>query len=169
MRQHAPLPLVGLALLLGAACVSGVRPVPGRDPDTGPRPRLGTSRGGVGTTPLNPGSREPVVRGQPVDDGTGLVERRVCRSGARPTGWIAVAYQRTNGDECPARTGNASGGIAVLDRISHLHIGAMLDVCADQQVPTDWVDDHAVDVDAGQCPGAGPNGVSATRRIRRVR
>jgi hypothetical protein len=97
-------------------------------------------------------------------------ERRVCRSGSRPSGWIAVAYVPGNG-ECPAHAGGDSVyTAAILARYADRPRDTRLDVCADERIPPGWlVEETGVSDVNGSCPGASRNGGSATRRIRRAR
>jgi len=95
--------------------------------------------------------------------------RRVCRTGSRPSGWIAVAYVTAGEGDCPAvARSDSSASVAVLTYYADLPLQAVLDVCADEPVPKGWtVDDTAADAN-DSCPGVARNGTS-TYRIRRVR
>ena len=95
--------------------------------------------------------------------------RRVCRTGARPRGWIAVAYVSSGEGDCPALVkSDSSVTVAVLAYYADRAVDAVLDVCADEPVPRGWaVEDSAAD-GSDSCPGVTRNG-SSTYRIRRVR
>lgn len=95
-------------------------------------------------------------------------QRRVCRSGNRPRGWIAVAYVLGAGD-CPLHVGRDTVyTAAVLTRYAGLPIGSLLDVCADEHVPAGWTREAPDPENVGDsCPGSTRNGGSATYRIRR--
>jgi len=168
--------IVSLAVV--AACGSvGVRP---RASATGGTGGTGGTLGPRGTItphgPIDPaaggdlgGQGVPAARGR---DGARVVadERRVCRGGSRPRGWIAVAYVPGNG-ECPAHAGGDSVyTAAILARYADRPRDTILDVCADERLPSGWVVEQAGVSDVnGSCPGASRNGGSETRRIRRAR
>jgi hypothetical protein len=176
-------PLATATLLVVTACGAtlGARAgSPGGTAGTGSSRGPGDALTGRSVSPRGPvdpsaggdlgGQGVPVAaRG---NDGSHAVadERRVCRSGSRPSGWVAVAYVSGNG-QCPARSGSDSAFSAVvLARYTVLPVHATLDVCADERVPQGWVVDGTQPGDVSEsCPGAGPNGGSATRRIRRAR
>ena len=174
MRHRSLLAAAALLAACSSLQPSGVRVRGDRGgaPDV---PRLGGSPDGTaptlgGTTPGRGDLQGTAARP------TTAATRRVCRGGAWPSGWIAVGYEAGAKDECPkggpkesAQDGATEAPrVAVLARYTGQPVGATLDVCADQHVPIDWLDVHE-EADAGQCPGAGPNGASATRRIRRAR
>ena len=95
--------------------------------------------------------------------------RTVCRTDARPRGWIAVAYVAADGDCSKLARGDLVPMAAVLTRYADLAVNAVLEVCADQNVPRGWVTDPTPSGDANDsCPGGASDG-STTRRIRRVR
>ena len=95
--------------------------------------------------------------------------RRVCRTGSRPSGWIAVAYVSAGEGDCPALAkSDSSATVAVLTYHIDLPIDAVLDVCADEPAPRGWTIDDAVADATGNCPGVERKG-SSTYRIRRVR
>ena len=96
--------------------------------------------------------------------------RRVCRVTGWPANWVATAYESAAG-ECPLATGSDSTGVAaVIVRLDVQPVGATLDVCADQAVPRGWVPVTLNGAEIShRCPGAGPDGGSAVRRIRRMR
>lgn len=95
--------------------------------------------------------------------------RRVCRSDARPAGWIAIAYV---GDEGACRTrapGDSMPMAAILTRYEVLAPETVLEVCADERIPRGWTWARTPSADASDsCPGAEREGGSTTRRIRRL-
>ena len=94
--------------------------------------------------------------------------RRICRMSTRPNGWIAVAY--VAGDGCAARSSaDSSYSIAVLTRYGDVPVDAVLEVCADERNPADWVPDHTHATPSDACPGAKGDAGSTTRYIRRLR
>ena len=117
------------------------------------------------------GSRTPVSLGSSgKTHASSLDTRRVCRSGPRPSGWIAISYE-TSASECP-RVGDAGGrddyNVATIARYDTQPLGQTIEVCADQSTPTGWTDDHDDDRVGDACPGASKDGTSATKVIRRV-
>ena len=135
------------------------------------RPRAG--KGGV--APVG----GPGARGFPRPDSGGVgrindphssLIRRVCRASGWSRDWIATAYEEAAGG-CPRRTGADSSAVAaILIRLDAQPIGAVLDVCADQTTPGDWIAERPESSEVSQrCPGAGRDGASAMKRIRRVR
>jgi hypothetical protein len=154
-----------IAVLLVAGCAAlqpAVSPRVATSPST--RPTIGDA------SPFDP-THDPGRTDVPptVPRATGSAQRRICRTSAWPTGWIAVAYEAASGDECPQKSGHDEHPVAILVRYAEQPRDATLDVCADQHVPYDWEDMRIADADVGQCPGAASNGGSATKRIRRVR
>lgn len=96
--------------------------------------------------------------------------RRVCRTGSRPRGWIAVAYVSAGEGDCPALSKSDSGAtatVAVLTHHADLPLDTELDVCADEPTPRGWIKHDTVADASDACPGAERNG-SSTYRIRRV-
>lgn len=163
-----PLPLAAAALLVGCAALQpssvGIR---GGRSTSGARPRVGDLPNDPAAGPTADPSRADVPAG-PRRTTAAATTRRICRSGSRPAGWIAVAYEAESGDECPrAGTTASEHPIAVYVRYAGQPVQTTLEICADQPIPFEWVDDGAVD--SGQCPGAGPDGASAMKRIRKVR
>jgi hypothetical protein len=80
-----------------------------------------------------------------------------------------VAYVSANEGDCPALARSDSGvTVAVLTYYADRPRDAVLDVCADEPVPSGWVIDDAVADASDSCPGVERNG-SSTLRIRRVR
>jgi hypothetical protein len=181
-RPFTAAAVTALAVLTACALPS-VKP---RLSDTG-----GRSTGGAASGPSSTPAAGTLVPRGPVDpaaggdlggqgvataargrDGARVVadQRRVCRSGSRPTGWIAVAYVPGNG-ECPAHAGGDSvSTAAILARYGDRPRDTILDVCADERLPSGWVvEDAGVSDVNGSCPGASRNGGSETRRIRRAR
>ena len=180
-------PITAVAIMSLAALAACAMPtVKPRLSDTGGRATGGTTSGPSST----PGAGTFAPRG-PVDPAAGgdlggqgaataargrngarvvADERRVCRSGSRPTGWIAVAYVSGNG-ECPAHAGGDSVyTAAIVARYADRPRDTILDVCADERLPSGWVVEQAGVSDVnGSCPGASRNGGSETRRIRRAR
>ena len=95
--------------------------------------------------------------------------RRVCRTGSRPSGWIAVAYVSAGEGDCPAvARSDSSATVAVLTYYADLPLEAVLDVCADEPAPKGWTVDDALADASDSCHGVERNG-SSTYRIRRVR
>ena len=145
------------------------------------RPRVSTTNGGRGGPRLGPSAGEASTRGgigtrgDPVGapaataGRAGVDSRRVCRSGARPSGWIAVAYVSAVEGECRVRaTSDSNSTAAILTYYADRPVAALLDVCADEPVPRGWVIDEAAADASDACPGVDRNG-SSTHRIRRVR
>jgi hypothetical protein len=158
--------LVSLAasLFVCAACstISGVR-VHGRVP--GDQPRLGgvpRDTSGVGLS--TPGGAA-LTTGR--THSAAFETRRICRGGAWPSGWIAIAYESSS-NECPRSTDRESYNVATIARYETQSIGQTLEVCADQSVPHGWTIEPNDEVRGDACPGAGKDGASATRLIRRV-
>ena len=159
--------VITLAASVLSACTA-VRP---RASTTG----SGSSRGGL-VEPRRPG-RSPGgsdigERGLPVGTPAAVAGRaagsvrRVCRTGSRPSGWIAVAYVSAGEGDCPARSDSAAT-VAVLTYYPDLPRDAVLDVCADEPVPRNWMKDDTGPDASDSCPGAVKSG-STTKRIRRV-
>src|SRR5688500_8479596 len=135
------------------------------------RPRVGQRAGPTVTSPAIP--REPRADsgsvGSAVSAPNGSM-RRVCRASGWPRDWAATAYEDASG-ECPPTVEKDSSAVAaIIVRLSAQPLGSVLDICADQALPRGWqfipIDDEAV---PQRCPGAGPDGASAIRRIRRMR
>jgi hypothetical protein len=96
--------------------------------------------------------------------------RRVCRTGSRPSGWIAVAYVSAEEGDCPALArSDSSATAAVLTYYADLPLEAGLDVCADEPVPSGWAIDDTVADASESCPGAKKRNGSTTYHMRRVR
>ena len=149
---------------------------------SGFRPRASTStgtRGGVygprrpGNAPSGgdiDGRRLPVGAPAAVAGRAAGGVRRVCRTGSRPRGWIAVAYVSSGEGDCPALSKSDSGATATVAVLTHyvdLPLETVLDVCADEPTPRGWVKDDSVADASDSCPSAERNG-SSTYRIRRV-
>jgi hypothetical protein len=161
---------LALVVALSAAC-SSLQPTvrPRATDNPGVRPGVGVAPGDQVRQPALDPTRPDVPSS--AAHPTTVAQRRVCRSGAWPAGWIAVAYEAASGDECPqgaSGRGDDARSVAVIVRYRDQPMNATLDVCGDQHVPSGWVDEH-MDVDAGQCPGAASDGRSAAKRIRRTR
>src|SRR5687768_5219357 len=111
-----------LALLAG--CGTTVRP----HVSTGGSDRLGGS----------PPSERLGPRPGPDDGSTqrpSSTVDQICRTHAMRSGWIATRYMEAAG-ECPASTDPENPhNAAVIERYSHLPVGATMVVCADQPVP----------------------------------
>lgn len=110
--------------------------------------------------------------GDPATGSAYANERRVCRTGGAPRGWIAVDYV-SGSDECPARArrrgADSAATVAIVVRYDAWPRGTVLEVCADQPVPLTWsYDTEAPAADPGRCPGAARGDRPTTRRIRRV-
>lgn len=157
------------AVVLGAACSTiepTFRPRAGRGNATYPSIADVTPNAGRDTTllgrPRDRATRPPNDRGH-------LDVRRVCRSSVFPRGFIAVGYEGASSD-CPraTATGDSVAAVAVVVRYTTAPVGARLDVCADQAVPSGWslVSDEAPG-DPGACPRATRHG-DTVRRIERV-
>jgi hypothetical protein len=151
-------------LFLNTSCST-----PGRG-DFTVRPRIRQSDPTIGTA-------APIGRGADVDTVSvgsttphGTLVRRVCRTQGWSRDWVATAYENAAG-ECPLGTGSDSTAFAaIIVRVDAHPVGAVLDICADQAVPRGW---EAIQFDEGaevsrRCPGAGRDGASAIRRIRRM-
>ena len=121
-------------------------------------------------------TRIPTERGPESDTATvgtgvahGTLVRRVCRTHGWSRDWVATAYEVAP-RECPLGGGSDSTAYAaVIVRIDRHPMGATLDICADQGAPRGWEFVPLDDAEGSQrCPGAGRDGASAIRRIRRV-
>ena len=99
----------------------------------------------------------------------GTLVRRVCRAQGWSNDWIATAYENASG-ECPrAAESDSTSYAAILVRLDAHPTGTTLEVCADQRVPRGWELVRVEGAAASQrCPGAGRDGASAIRHIRRV-
>ena len=102
-----------------------------------------------------------------VDDSRPLVDR-ICRTQPMRAGWIATSYLRGT-DNCPESTDPENPyTVAVIERYSHLPVGATLVVCADQRIPRQWARESNRDVRA-TCEGANVGeGAPTVMMIRRV-
>lgn len=111
-----------------------------------------------------PAGRPTIAGGRMIGDGL-----TVCRTDARPRGWIAVAYVAASG-QCAKRASRDSLPMtAVLTRYADLPTNTILEVCADEGVPRGWVRERTKSSDAtDSCPGGARDG-STTRLIRRLR
>lgn len=154
---------VAAALALNTSCSAVqrgdivLRPRVGQGDPT--RPGAPTGRGAESdTTPI--GATVPPQ---------GTVVRRVCRAQGWSRDWIATAYENASG-ECPLAGGSDSTAYAaIIVRIDTQPLGTTLDICADQVAPRGWEYARLDDADVShRCPGAGRDGASAIRRIRRV-
>jgi hypothetical protein len=129
------------------------------------QPRIGGAR-----TPTSRDLGDRGLGGRPTIEAGRMVgdSRMVCRTDARPRGWIAVAYVAAEGDCVQRARGDSVPMAAVLTRYTDLPANTVLEVCADQGVPRGWVNDPTPSGDANDnCPGGAKNG-STTRRIRRL-
>ena len=166
------LPLLGAlavsALLAGCAALgpSAVNVRVSRGDGPGEHVPPGPAIDTAGATPEPRGDGRDVGAAFP---GANDEVRRVCRASSRPRGWIATAYVEAPG-ECPVRDGpDGAYNAAVLVRHERWHRGAVLEVCADQPVPADWVNDGEGSAEATRrCPGAGKGGAGRSMRIRRT-
>ncbi len=152
---------------LGAAACSSIR-VGGTGDETGGSGAVGLPSGPVGTIP-RPGSTGSSP--QPGAAHAGLETRTICRSEQRPSGWIAIDYV-DGGSRCPKATASASeratSGV-VIARYSNQPVGALMEVCANQQTPRGWQWASSAVQDAARCPGAAGDGRPTVRMMRRVR
>ena len=132
------------------------------------RPHVRRTEPGLGTDSTL--RRRPDAGSIGIDAPAGeTLVRRVCRAAGWPANWIATAYETAPG-ECPVGTGpDTTARAAILVRLDLQPHGSTLDVCADQVVPRGW---ELVRLDGSEvsqrCPGAGRDGASAIRRIRRI-
>ncbi len=154
-----------LALATGSCAT--VR-VGGPGNETGGDSIVGLPGGPVGSTP-RPGAGTSAP--QPGMAAAGMETRQICRSDPRPSGWIAVDYV-DGGARCPKSTASAkeratSG--AVIARYSNQPVGALMEVCANQQTPRGWQWASSAVQDAERCPGAAGDGRPTVRMMRRVR
>jgi len=151
--QRSTVAFIALLLCSGCSALSSVR-VHGR----------GSDGRDIGTRgPVNLGSSGKT-------HASSLETRRVCRSGPFPSGWIAISYE-TSGSECPQSGGGderRGGNVATVAHYATQPLGQTLEVCADQNTPTGWTDEHDDSRTGDACPGAGKDGASATKIIRRV-
>ena len=157
-------------LSVGVLCAcSGFRPRESSGPTSTGGPLQPGRRGSAPAAGDIDGRRIPVGAPPAIAGRAVGGVRRVCRTGSRPSGWIAVAYVSAGEGDCPARTGrDSSAAVAVLTYHADLPVDAVLDVCADEPTPRNWtIDDTATDA-SDSCPGVERKG-SSTYRIRRVR
>lgn len=139
--------------------------------DNGVKGRVfGPARPGEASTAGDIGTRGRPAQGPATVVGrAGVDSRRACRAGSRPPGWIAIAYVSAAEGDCPVRSQSDSGATAaILTYFAERPVAAVLDVCADERIPSGWAIDAAPADAADACPGVERNGVSA-HRIRRVR
>ena len=158
--------LLGVVLSMSAACSSlssvrvhgGTRSLDGSLNPATKSDTVGAGRAGAGR--VHPRSGQ--------GHSASIATRRVCR-GAWPDGWIAIAYDEGSGDECPHGTGAGKEyNVATIAQYTTLTAGQTLEVCADQATPHGWQIEYRETTSGEGCPGAGKDGASATRVIRRV-
>lgn len=144
-------------LMLLAGCGTTIRP----HVTTGGTDRLG---GSPPTERLGP----RLAPEKETSPGPSSLVDQVCRVNAMRSGWIATRYMEDAGN-CPESTDPENPhNAAVIERYSHLPIGATMVVCADQPVPRDWVREYNRDLKA-TCPGARVReGAPTVLLIRRV-
>lgn len=148
---------LALALALLTACGSTIRP------------RVSVGGGGQPPSPFPGGQLSPrpdEERSNPEYEGRTVDQ--VCRTQAARPGWIATRYVQ-GAENCPKSTDadNRYNG-AVIERYSHLQVGTVLVVCADQPIPREWVRERDQDV-RSSCEGARVRDNEATVMvIRRV-
>src|SRR5690242_5270798 len=153
--------VAGACLVASAACSSmGVR-VHGRVPNQQPL-FGGTMRDTSSVGPSTPGGR---TTGR--SHSASFETRRICRSSAWPSGWIAIAYE-SSPKECPSSSERVSYNVATIARYDTQARGQTLEVCADQTIPRGWIREGDDDTTGDACPGAGKGDASVTRRIRRI-
>jgi hypothetical protein len=168
MRTISGLAVLGAFALL-PACFA-IQPVSMRPRTTADAP------GGLGRL----GASIDSVRSRPDEglrDGRGarplhVEERRVCRTGGWPRGWVAVAYESAGESECPARADSErERGVAIIRRLDGTPVGGVLEVCADQGVPRDWTREWTDEprAMATRCAGATKGDARDTMVIRRLR
>jgi hypothetical protein len=169
MRLHPRVLAAAVSLLAACSALQPTARVHGGAGGHEPRSALGPSA--IGETPdptLAPGldPSRPAIHGT-ADRPTAPAERRVCRHGSWPSGWIAVSYVAGAGD-CPKTGRDEAYPVAVIVRYSNQPTHAQLDVCMDQSVPAGWVEEHGAEGSGDQCPGAAASGGGTTKRIRRI-
>lgn len=99
-------------------------------------------------------------------------ERRVCRTGGWPRGWVATSYEEAQDGECARRPGASNRyNAAIIVALAAQPVGSVLTMCADQVIPRDWEPVHMDVTEEGisRCPGAGDGERPDVRQIRRVR
>jgi hypothetical protein len=86
-----------------------------------------------------------------------------------PSGWIAITYQQC-GENCVRSTDPDNPyTVAMIQRYDTAPVGAVLNVCADQPVPRNWVRERGLAPTEG-CEGARvEEGRPTAFVIRRVR
>ena len=145
-------------LMLLVGCGTTIRP----HVSTGERDRLGGAppAGRLGPR-LTPENETTGSTSSPLVD-------QICRAHAMRSGWLATRYTEDAG-ACPKSTDPENSlNAAVIERYSHLPVGATMVVCADQPVPRDWQREYNRDVRA-TCPGARvQEGAPTVLVIRRV-
>jgi hypothetical protein len=162
-----PIVLLGVLALTGC----GVVGMPSVDVSSRGAPATATDAGGRRMVPDSVRSPQPgglAPFGGVRTPAAVPAERRVCRTGAWPPGWIAVAYVDAAG-ECPPDPQGGVARAAILAEHRSRPVGTVLEVCADQPTPRGWEPGRVVADEWGRCPGAGRDGASATKQLRRVR
>jgi hypothetical protein len=157
------------ALAITAACAN-FHPHVGQSPRSGAV--IGTGRtqdptvagdiGGRGLPSGRPGAATQTATAGPD-------ARRICRTSSRPTGWIAVAYVAGDASCASRSSADSAHAVAVLTRYDILPVSAVLEVCADERIPKNWVPDATPAVPSDACPGVNGNPTSTTRLIQRLR
>jgi hypothetical protein len=94
--------------------------------------------------------------------------KQVCR-GNIENGWIAIDYLSDAQGCTAALKGGQPHPAALVVRYSGLNVGAELEVCSNEHIPTGWIQDGFVDDADGRCPDDKPSGDAARRTVRRIR
>lgn len=101
-----------------------------------------------------------------------LQTKTVCRSIGMEPGWIAIDYLADAGGCTQVKQGTNGHPVALIANYRMLNVGAELEVCAPEHVPTGWNFDSWVDAE-GRCPDDGNNDSPdaqkhLVKRIRRI-
>ncbi len=117
-----------------------------------PHARIGSQpaprTGGRAALPGEPVSERP-ARPQPSTGAVGGAESEVvCRASSGRQGWVIVDYVTLSG--CGTSDANHAPTGAVIARIDNRPIGSVIAVCADQQVPSQWMRERA-DIETKAC------------------
>jgi hypothetical protein len=67
---------------------------------------------------------------------TGATDR-VCRANSRRDGWIAIDYV-SDSLACPRAYSRTRNAVALVVKYDGFAIGAELDVCSDERIPSNW-------------------------------
>ena len=92
--------------------------------------------------------------------------RYVCR-GQTPSGWIAVDYIESNEVCATGATTTSRYNTAVIVPLANVGVGATLDVCAAERIPTNFSHVRVL-FDADRCPPDRPVANPGTATVREI-